>query len=74
MAPFFPLAARVPGLNLLCDLNPAAPRFLIFVQKLAQAVDVGDFSAFNNYVLGISGVPPCPRMNAQVDSIVVCFW
>lgn len=51
MVPFFTLAARDPGLNLLCDLNLAAPRFLIFVQKLAQAVDVGDFSAFNNYVL-----------------------
>ncbi|KAK8128903.1 hypothetical protein PG984_010011 [Apiospora sp. TS-2023a] len=49
MGTFFDLAdsqANSDSMVRLCDLNPAAPRFLSYVEKLAQVVDVGDFSAF----------------------------
>ncbi|KAK8060780.1 hypothetical protein PG996_010710 [Apiospora saccharicola] len=49
MGNFFDLAdsqANSDSMVRLCDLNPAAPRFLSYVEKIAQVVDVGDFNIF----------------------------
>ncbi|KAK9793568.1 hypothetical protein SCARD494_06152 [Seiridium cardinale] len=59
MDAFFRPARRDPESKHLCHLNPAAARFLPYVEKLAEAVDVGDFSVFSRFVRGISQLPDC---------------
>ncbi|KAK8867458.1 hypothetical protein PGQ11_006036 [Apiospora arundinis] len=64
MGSFFDLAdsqANSDSMVRLCDLNPASPRFLCYVEKLAQVVDIGDFSVFDRYVRRIVLVSTCPR-------------
>ncbi|CAJ2512448.1 Uu.00g054630.m01.CDS01 [Anthostomella pinea] len=65
---FFILAQRDPEVRLLCDLHPTAPRFPLFVRKLAQAVNVADFSIFSLYAQRLCSIPICPRAQAKSDT------
>ncbi|KAK7926669.1 integral membrane protein [Apiospora marii] len=76
MGPFFDLAnsqANSDSMVRLCDLNPAAPRFLSYVEKLAQVVDVGDFSVFSKYVRRVAGAKPCLRGSQSNQGIWCCI-
>lgn len=76
MGPFFDLAdsqANSDSMVRLCDLNPAAPRFLSYVEKLAQVVDVGDFSMFSRYVRRVAEAKPCPRRSLSNEGLWCCL-
>ncbi|KAK8052378.1 hypothetical protein PG993_003763 [Apiospora rasikravindrae] len=75
MSPFFDLAdsqTNSDSMVRLCDLNPAAPHFLSYVEKLAQAVDVGDFSVFDRYVRRVANLDPCPRRSKSNEGLWCC--
>ncbi|KAK8081025.1 hypothetical protein PG997_008843 [Apiospora hydei] len=75
MGPFFDLAdseTNSDSMVRVCDLNPTAPRFLSYVEKLAQVVDVGDFSVFDRYVRQVSELAPCPRRSKSNESLWCC--
>ncbi|KAK8043073.1 hypothetical protein PG994_013556 [Apiospora phragmitis] len=76
MGSFFDLAdsqANSDSMVRLCDLNPAAPRFLSYVEKLAQVIDVGDFSVFDRYVRRVVMVAPCPRRSKSNRGLWCCL-
>lgn len=75
MGSFFDLAdskANSDSSVRLCDLNPAAPRFLSYVEKLAQVIDVGDFSVFANYLHRVVAAKPCPRRSTSNKGLWCC--
>ncbi|KAK8119841.1 uncharacterized protein PG998_004467 [Apiospora kogelbergensis] len=75
LGPFFDLADAETNSDSavrLCDLNPAAPRFASFVEKLAQVVDVGDFSVFDRFVRQILVRSPCPRGSTSDTRLWCC--
>jgi hypothetical protein len=68
MSAFFRPATRDHNLKHVCNLNPAVPHYLHFVEKMAEAVDVGDFSLFSRFVRTLSGVSRCPGREALFDA------
>lgn len=69
MGLFFNIATRERESRHTCALNPASPRFSSYVEKLAQAVDVGDFSIFSSFVRKACRIPTCPRMDRRVGIV-----
>ncbi|KAI1862062.1 uncharacterized protein JN550_010527 [Neoarthrinium moseri] len=69
MGPFFNITTQKPKAEITCDLRPSTPRYLLYVEKLAQAAEVGDFSIFSDFVHRISGAPPCPGRTALPNAI-----
>ncbi|ETS73648.1 hypothetical protein PFICI_14594 [Pestalotiopsis fici W106-1] len=43
-----------------CSFNPSDPRFLHFVSKMGEALDIGDFDIFVKLTRQLSALPPCP--------------
>jgi hypothetical protein len=47
----------------LCSYNPAHPRFAQYVYRQAEAIEIGIWSRFSNFVREWASVPKCPRDN-----------
>ncbi|KAL7787369.1 hypothetical protein V8C43DRAFT_307848 [Trichoderma afarasin] len=62
VAQFFEPAQRNPESTLVCDFCVASPRFRQYLRKYAQAVDVGVFSYFLDYVRTFASIPVCPGL------------
>lgn len=65
---FFRPAPWMRGLKHICDMNPATPRFVHYVEKLAEAVDFRDFSVFGRFVRRVAGIPQCPSREALANA------
>ncbi|KAH6661008.1 hypothetical protein BKA67DRAFT_642025 [Truncatella angustata] len=61
------------GSRRMCDLNPAASRFLYYVERLAEAVDLGDFEISHQFVRRLSEKPHCPSRKALFIATWWCF-
>ncbi|KAL6693142.1 hypothetical protein J3F84DRAFT_85961 [Trichoderma pleuroticola] len=62
VAQFFEPASRNPEATLVCDFCVASPRFRQYLRKYAQAVDLGVFSYYLDYVRAFASVPVCPGL------------
>lgn len=70
----YPLGARDS-----CDMGPESPRHKRLLAKLAESLDLGDFSKFKEFAYTRSLFPPCPedtgvtgRKWYGTDSFIVC--
>ncbi|QUC20611.1 uncharacterized protein UV8b_04852 [Ustilaginoidea virens] len=54
--------------TLLCNFCPAAPRFLEFFKKLAEALDRSVFSYYTDYVTKFAHVAECPGLDHRENS------
>ncbi|KAH8811352.1 hypothetical protein F5884DRAFT_897786 [Xylogone sp. PMI_703] len=50
-----------PGTTLICDFNPAAPRFQTYIARLSEAEDKKSWPIFMDYVVKFAAMPVCPR-------------
>ncbi|KAL7954035.1 hypothetical protein V8C34DRAFT_295464 [Trichoderma compactum] len=62
VAQFFEPAQRNPEATLVCDFCVASPRFRQYLRKYAQAVDLGVFSYYLDYVRTFASIPVCPGL------------
>ncbi|KAK3384691.1 hypothetical protein B0T24DRAFT_518837 [Lasiosphaeria ovina] len=56
----------------LCDFHPSAPYFAPYVHRLQEAVDVGVWARFSEFVrahAALAGAPACPRSTPTPDLI-----
>jgi hypothetical protein len=65
---FFEPAQRDQTLDIVCNFCPGTPRWGMFIQKFAEALDKGVFSHYSDYVKKWAGVPTCPGIKNRGKS------
>ncbi|KAG0634624.1 hypothetical protein HOY80DRAFT_985585 [Tuber brumale] len=68
-----------PGVLASCDMGPGSPRHKRLLAKLAESLDLKDFSKFKEFAYTRSFFPPCPGDTGVMgqkwygtDSFIVC--
>jgi len=68
-----------PGILASCDMGPESPRHKRLLAKLAESLDLQDFSRFKEFAYTRSLFPPCPEDTGVTghkwygtDSFIVC--
>ncbi|CAG7566143.1 unnamed protein product [Fusarium equiseti] len=65
---FFEPAQRDPAATIVCNFCPSSPRWGMFINKFAEAMDKGVFSFYTDYVKKWAGVPTCPGIRNKGKS------